>query len=109
MEKCKFCQEELAENSTVCPSCGKDNAAECAEETVEETVAVTEETAEAAEETAAPAEEQAAETETEAETETNVDVLYGEEPEKKGCKAAFAAPVAMIALIAFAFVSKKKK
>ena len=50
-----------------------------------------------------------AETETEVETETNVDVLYGEEPEKKGCKAAFAAPVAMIALIAFAFVSKKKK
>lgn len=26
MEKCKFCQAELAENSTVCPSCGKDNA-----------------------------------------------------------------------------------
>lgn len=26
MEKCKFCQAELAENSTVCPSCGRDNA-----------------------------------------------------------------------------------
>lgn len=28
MEKCKFCQEELAEGSTVCPHCGKDNAPE---------------------------------------------------------------------------------
>lgn len=26
MEKCKFCQAELEENSTVCPACGKDNA-----------------------------------------------------------------------------------
>ncbi|MDD5863443.1 MAG: peptidylprolyl isomerase [Firmicutes bacterium] len=26
MEKCKFCQEELEEGSTVCPHCGKDNA-----------------------------------------------------------------------------------
>lgn len=26
MEKCKFCQTELAENGTVCPNCGKDNA-----------------------------------------------------------------------------------
>lgn len=31
MEKCKFCQAELAENDTVCPSCGKDNAPEQAE------------------------------------------------------------------------------
>lgn len=35
MKKCKFCQEELAEDSTVCPHCGKDNAEEpAAEETV---------------------------------------------------------------------------
>ena len=26
MEKCKFCQADLAENSSVCPSCGADNA-----------------------------------------------------------------------------------
>lgn len=26
MEKCKFCQADLEENSTVCPVCGKDNA-----------------------------------------------------------------------------------
>ncbi len=32
MEKCKFCQGELEENSTVCPSCGKDNAPEEAPE-----------------------------------------------------------------------------
>lgn len=28
MEKCKYCQEELEEGSTICPHCGKDNAAE---------------------------------------------------------------------------------
>lgn len=51
MEKCKFCQGELEENSTICPICGRDNAAEEAPE-----VSVTEE---AVEETAAaePAEE----------------------------------------------------
>ncbi len=47
--------------------------------------------------------------EPETETETNVDVLYGEETEKKGCKAIFAAPVATITLIACAVVCKKKK
>lgn len=26
MEKCKFCEAELEENSSVCPKCGKDNA-----------------------------------------------------------------------------------
>ena len=26
MEKCKYCQAELEEGSTICPSCGKDNA-----------------------------------------------------------------------------------
>ena len=33
MEKCKFCQADLAENSTVCPSCGKDNAEPAVQET----------------------------------------------------------------------------
>lgn len=47
MEKCKFCQAELEENSTICPACGRDNAAE--EET---TAAVTE--AESQEETVSP-------------------------------------------------------
>ena len=50
MEKCKFCQADLAENGTFCPNCGKNNAEE---ETVQTA---------AAEETAAPAEEAAAET-----------------------------------------------
>lgn len=27
MEKCKFCQADLEENNTVCPACGKENAA----------------------------------------------------------------------------------
>ena len=45
MEKCKFCQEELAENSTVCPSCGKDNAeAEFAAEAIVKEETTVEET-----------------------------------------------------------------
>lgn len=52
MEKCKFCQEELTENSTVCPSCGKDNAeAEIAAEEIVKEEATVEETT--VEETAA--------------------------------------------------------
>lgn len=48
MEKCKFCQAELEEEVTVCPSCGKDNAE--AEETaaIEETAPEAEETVETA-------------------------------------------------------------
>ena len=45
MKQCKFCQAQLAEDSSICPSCGRDNdqpqqepAAEQAEETVQETV-----------------------------------------------------------------------
>lgn len=37
MEKCKFCQADLAENGTFCPNCGKNNAEEAA---VEETIVV---------------------------------------------------------------------
>ena len=66
MEKCKFCQEELAEGSTVCPHCGKDNAPET--ETVTPAEEVTEGTA-APEEAAAeqtgtetPVEEEATDT-----------------------------------------------
>ena len=35
MEKCKFCQAELAENGKFCPACGKNNAEEVAEEATE--------------------------------------------------------------------------
>ena len=58
MEKCKFCQGELAENGTFCPHCGKNNAeAEpAAEETVREAEAV-EEAAEAPVEEAVSVEE----------------------------------------------------
>lgn len=34
MEKCKFCEAELEENSTVCPVCGRDNAEEAAAEEI---------------------------------------------------------------------------
>jgi len=47
MEKCKFCDAELEEGVTLCPSCGKDNAQE---ETIAEEAAAVEEAA--AEETA---------------------------------------------------------
>lgn len=43
MEKCKFCQAELAENDTVCPNCGKDNAPEQAESVPEAVQPVAEE------------------------------------------------------------------
>ena len=35
MEKCKFCEAELEEGVTLCPSCGKNNeeTAEAADET----------------------------------------------------------------------------
>lgn len=55
MEKCKFCQADLAENGKFCPVCGKNNAEEepiteevtpAEPEAVEETVAVEETTAE---------------------------------------------------------------
>ena len=68
MEKCKFCQEELAEGSTVCPHCGKDNAPEIETETVtpaeevSEETTVVEETADEKTETEAPVEEEAADT-----------------------------------------------
>ncbi len=63
MEKCKFCQAELAEESTVCPSCGKDNAEEIVEEAVvTEEAAPVEESASAEKvesaEASAPAEEE---------------------------------------------------
>ena len=68
MEKCKFCQEELAEGSTVCPHCGKDNAPEIETETVtpaeevSEETTVVEETADEKTETETPVEEETAET-----------------------------------------------
>ncbi len=55
MEKCKFCQAELAENGTFCPNCGRNNAEE---EIREETVPEVRSEAAPAEETV-PAEENA--------------------------------------------------
>ena len=49
MEKCKFCQAELAENDTVCPNCGKDNATEQAESAPEAVQSVAAEEAQAQE------------------------------------------------------------
>ena len=50
MEKCKYCQADLAENGTFCPKCGRNNAEEAAPE---ENVVNTEEEAVALEDTAA--------------------------------------------------------
>lgn len=73
MEYCKYCQAELAEDSAVCPNCGKDNALEEVQP-VEEAAAAEQEqetaveaTAEATEENVEAAAEEKAEAETEAE------------------------------------------
>ena len=52
MEYCKHCQAELAEDSAVCPSCGKDNALEEVQP-VEETAAPAQEKKTAAKKNAA--------------------------------------------------------
>ncbi len=65
MEKCKFCQAELAEQETICPNCGKDNAEPVAEETLPAEVTAEEEAAPAPETVSAPeAEEEAVSAET---------------------------------------------
>ena len=109
MEKCKFCQEELTEGSTVCPHCGKDNAPET--ETVMPAEEVTEETA-APEETAEktemenPVEEEAAETAEQPVSTEEVPVEAPAEtleaPKTAPCKivAAVAAVVVLIAALA---------
>ncbi len=60
MEKCKFCQAELAENGTFCPSCGRDNAAETEEMIPAEEAVSTEEAAPAEETVPAEAPREAA-------------------------------------------------
>ena len=121
MKTCKFCQHELAEDSTVCPACGKDNAerTEAAEETIaplteeastpaEETVA--EETAAeetAAEETAAeetPAEETPAE-EAPSEEAEKLEEKKEEEKETKPSSGKIAAAVAIILVLAAILVA----
>lgn len=80
MEKCKFCQGELEENSIVCPVCGKDNAVKDVTETP-----VTEEAAleETAQEEAVPAEQPAQEsTEEEPAAEAAAQEAPKEEPEQ---------------------------
>ena len=106
MEKCKFCQEELTEGSTVCPHCGKDNAPET--ETVTPAEEVTEVTA-APEETAAeqtgtetPVEEEAADTAEQPVSTEEVPVETPEAPKTAPWKivAAVAAVVVLIAALA---------
>lgn len=80
MKKCKFCQEELAEDSTVCPNCGKDNAEE--EVTAAEEAAAEETTAGAETESSgetAPAEE----TEPSAEVPASAEEAPGAEAQQK--------------------------
>ena len=109
MEKCKFCQEELAEGSTVCPHCGKDNAPETetvtpAEEVTEETTVV-EETADEKTETEAPVEEETAETTEQPAAEEATEETPAETPEAPKTApwkivAAVAAVVVLIAALA---------
>ena len=111
MEKCKFCQEELAEGSTVCPHCGKDNAPEIETETVtpaeevSEETTVVEETADEKTETEAPVEEETAETTEQPAAEEATEETPAETPETPKTApwkivAAVAAVVVLIAALA---------
>lgn len=111
MEKCKFCQEELAEGSTVCPHCGKDNAPEIETETVtpaeevSEETTVVEETADEKTETEAPVEEETAETTEQPAAEEATEETPAETPEAPKTApwkivAAVAAVVVLIAALA---------
>lgn len=107
MEKCKFCQEELAEGSTVCPHCGKDNAPEVETETVTPAEEVTEETTAPEEaaaektETEAPVEEEATETtEQSAAEEATEEATEPQEAPKTATWKIVAAVAAVVVLIA---------
>ncbi len=98
MEKCKYCQAELAEEGTVCPACGKDNA---------ETETVTGEESTPAEEKAeetAPLSQEAAPSEPEA---------VQEAPKKAGsgkiALAVAAVVVLLAALIGLVMTGSKEK
>ena len=102
MDKCKFCQAELAENGTFCPSCGRDNAEEAiiteeaapaAEEVTAETTPAEAVPAEEVPTEEAPAEEVPAE-ETPAE-ETAADAA----PEKKATPAKIALAVTAVVVL----------
>ena len=115
MKKCKFCQADLAENGTFCPSCGRNNAEEetvkeenALEATAEETVA-----GDAAPEQAAAPEETAAEA---AANEEAANEEAAAEPEKaEGTKAtpgkialAIGAVVVLIAILVALIASGTK-
>ena len=98
MEKCKFCQADLAENGTFCPNCGRNNAEE--EIVTEETVPVAEETPEETtpvEETAA--EEVSAEEEIPAEEVSAEETPVEEVPEKKATPTKIALAVAAVVVL----------
>ncbi len=99
MEKCKFCEAELEEESTLCPQCGKDNAelteqeeVPALEEAVEETEEVCEETEET-EETAGEDADAVAEEEAEEQAEEEA------APVKKGKTGLIALTVAVLVLL----------
>lgn len=99
MEKCKFCQAELEEGSTVCPGCGKDNAQ--AEPETEETAVVEVEEAAQQEQTAeetAPAEEAAEEQTVPVEEKK-------EEPKKKATPGKIAAAVVAVVVLAAVLIA----
>ena len=91
MDKCKFCQAELADNGTFCPSCGRNNAEE--ETVTEETAPVEEISAEEI-----PAEETAVE---EMPVEAPAEASAEEAPVKKATPGKIALAVgAVVVLIA---------
>lgn len=105
MEKCKYCEAELEENSTVCPNCGKDNAEP---ETVVAPVpeAVEEAAAEVVQAEEAPAEAQAEAPAAEEAVEPALDMKEGESTQKvsAGKVALYTALIIVIAAVLIALV-----
>ena len=103
MEKCKFCEAELEEGVTLCPSCGKDNAAaeaEAAAETVETPVVeAAAATGETAEEAAAEAAEEETEAPAEEKTEEKTEIKEGAKATPAKIALAVVGIIAMTALI----------
>lgn len=113
MEKCKFCQAELAENGTFCPNCGRNNAEDAQETGVtEETVSQEAAPAQEAEPVQQPAPAQESEAVQEAaptrESEIAQEAAPAAEeakPEKKATPGKIALAVAAVVVLAAALIA----
>ena len=113
MEKCKFCQAELPEESKeICPQCGKNQAEAVEEELTAQPIsedasedAAEQTEAEAAEETAEEAAEETAEEAAEETAEESEEEAAAEESVKKATPGKIAAAVAAIVVLAAVLIA----